>query len=182
MGVCSKEQPSRFAPRRTQTISSGIFDTNERSLKRATNGAYTVMAVAQFITNTVIFTSENFAGTILTENQNNRVIGLTLQFYQIRYPVIHIGPGNYYMIFINSEPNNPPSLGVKMNMQLRCGKSARANEKGYALMLVLFFRHQPFGVNVRWTGRPATRVSRAKQPVLHDVVPRKRPLKRRSPG
>ena len=27
MGVCSKEQPSRFAPRRTQTISSGIFST-----------------------------------------------------------------------------------------------------------------------------------------------------------
>ncbi len=73
-----------------------FFDTNDRSLKRATNGAYSAMAVAQFITNTVIFTSENFGGAILTENQNNRVIGLTLQFYQIRYPVIQIGPGNYY--------------------------------------------------------------------------------------
>ena len=34
--------------------------------------------------------------SVLTNNENNRVIGLTLQFYQIQYPVIRIGPGELY--------------------------------------------------------------------------------------
>ena len=49
-----------------------FFDSNDRSLKRATNGAYTVMAVAQFITNTVIFTSENFADHSHGEPEQSR--------------------------------------------------------------------------------------------------------------
>ena len=39
---------------------------------------------------------EDFAGNILTNNQNNRIIGLKLEFYQIQYPKMPVGPGQYY--------------------------------------------------------------------------------------
>ena len=52
--------------------------------------------VAEYITNSVVFTLEDFRGTNLTSSQNNRVIGLKMQFYQIQFPVTMIGPGNYY--------------------------------------------------------------------------------------
>jgi hypothetical protein len=53
--------------------------------------------VAHSITNsTSLFTCEDSYGDILGGDQNNRVIGVTLKFYQIEYPVVKIGPGNYY--------------------------------------------------------------------------------------
>jgi hypothetical protein len=72
------------------------LDTANRQLKRYASGASSTAIVARSITNGILFTSETWNGTILTNNVNNRVIGLTLQFYQIRYPVINIGPGQYY--------------------------------------------------------------------------------------
>ena len=38
--------------------------------------------LADSITNTTIFTAQDFSGNVLTNNQNNRVIHLTLDFYQ----------------------------------------------------------------------------------------------------
>ena len=52
--------------------------------------------MASYVTNSVVFTSEDYQGTILTNNQNNRVIGLTLQFYQIQYPVMKIGSNQMF--------------------------------------------------------------------------------------
>lgn len=72
------------------------FDATDNKLRRTTNGATYKEVIAEFITNSIVFTSENYDGTVLTDNQNNRVIGLTLQFYQIQYPITIIGPGQYY--------------------------------------------------------------------------------------
>lgn len=72
------------------------WDTIDRKLKRTTDGASSVQVVANSVSNEMVFTSEDYRGTILTNNENNRVIGLTLQFYQLQYPVVSIGPGNYY--------------------------------------------------------------------------------------
>jgi hypothetical protein len=52
--------------------------------------------VANAITNSMVFTSEDFSGTVISNNLNNRVIGLSLQFYQLQYPKVTIGPGSYY--------------------------------------------------------------------------------------
>lgn len=71
-------------------------DSSDSCLKRAETAAPTPKRVAEFLTNTVLFTSENFAGSILTDNENNRVIGVDLQFYQIRYPITTVGPGGYF--------------------------------------------------------------------------------------
>lgn len=73
-----------------------FLDATARRLMRVTTGNSASTVVANCITNTQVFTSEDFAGNILTNNQNNRVIGLMLQFYQIQYPIVLIGPGNYY--------------------------------------------------------------------------------------
>ncbi len=69
---------------------------NDTSLKRITSAGSTPKVVANSITNSIVFTSEDYSGTVLTNNLNNRVIGVTLQFYQIQYPIIRVGGGNYY--------------------------------------------------------------------------------------
>lgn len=69
---------------------------SDAKLKRFTEGTNSPTVVASSITNTLVFTCEDYAGTVLTNNFNNRVIGVTLQFYQIQYPIIKVGPGNYY--------------------------------------------------------------------------------------
>jgi prepilin-type N-terminal cleavage/methylation domain-containing protein len=38
--------------------------------------------LADSVTNTIIFSAQNFSGDVLTNNQNNRVIHLMLEFYQ----------------------------------------------------------------------------------------------------
>jgi hypothetical protein len=74
------------------------LDTDAK-LKRMTNGATTAKVVAEFVTNNnnnIIFTAENHFGTNLTDNQNNRVIGVNLQFFQLQYPVVSVGAGGLY--------------------------------------------------------------------------------------
>ena len=87
----------------TNTASYIVYyrDSSDSKLKRAATGATTPKTIAEYLTNTVVFTSENYAGTILTDNQNNRVIGVNMQFYQIQYPITTIGQGglfDYYQV------------------------------------------------------------------------------------
>jgi len=74
-----------------------FWDSSMKQLKRTDTGAPGVVSVlAQNVTNQSVFTAEDFMGNTVTNNVNNRVIGLTLQFSQIQYPVMSVGPGNYY--------------------------------------------------------------------------------------
>jgi len=73
-----------------------FWDSSDSKLKRTINGGAAMNVVAHFITNNMVFTSEDYLGNIITNNQNNRVIGLNMQFFQIQYPVYLIGPGNYF--------------------------------------------------------------------------------------
>ena len=82
----------------TNTNSFVVYylDSSDSKLKRASTTAVTPITVAEYLTNSVIFSSENYNGTVLTDNQNNRVIGVDFQFYQIRYPITTIGNGGYF--------------------------------------------------------------------------------------
>jgi hypothetical protein len=52
---------------------------------------------ALFVTNDAnVFQAEDFQGNILTDNSNNRIIHVTLQFSQLEYPVAGIGAGAMY--------------------------------------------------------------------------------------
>jgi hypothetical protein len=73
-----------------------FWDERDRRLKRTDNGETAVMIVANSITNAMVFTAEDHNGTVLSNNFNNRVIGVSLQFYQLQYPPIRIGPGSLY--------------------------------------------------------------------------------------
>jgi Tfp pilus assembly protein PilW len=75
-----------------------FWDQSDGKLKRTTNGMTSTYVVANCISNYAVsvFTAEDYNGTTLTNNFNNRVIAMTLQFYQIQYPQMQVGPGNYY--------------------------------------------------------------------------------------
>lgn len=73
-----------------------FWDSADRKLKRTTDGATAVQVIANSVSNQMVFKAEDFTGRVLTNNYNNRVITLTLQFYQIQYPITPIGPGNLY--------------------------------------------------------------------------------------
>lgn len=51
--------------------------------------------VADYITNQIVFDSENFEGSILSSNQNNNLIHMTLNFSQWEYPVAAIGTNDF---------------------------------------------------------------------------------------
>lgn len=73
-----------------------FWDVNDKRLKRTTNNATTATIVAESVSNSVVFAAEDFKGTLLSNDVNNRVIVATLQFYQIHHPKVAVGPGNYY--------------------------------------------------------------------------------------
>ena len=55
-------------------------------------------------------TAEDFTGTPLMNNAMECVIGLNLQFYQLQYPSVTIGPGkhyNYYQLQTRVTPRAP---------------------------------------------------------------------------
>jgi len=58
----------------------------------------TTTVIASSVTNIIkIFSSEDAYGNPLMNNQSaNRVIGVTLQFYQLEYPLVKVGPGSFY--------------------------------------------------------------------------------------
>ncbi|MBI2929688.1 MAG: prepilin-type N-terminal cleavage/methylation domain-containing protein [Verrucomicrobia bacterium] len=85
-----------YASTNTNAFVRYFRDGSDSTLKRITNSATDFDIIANYISNSVVFTAEDHRGTVLTNQQNNRVIGLTLQFYQVEYPVVSIGPGNYY--------------------------------------------------------------------------------------
>lgn len=73
-----------------------FWDSADKKLKRTTNGMTAAMVVANSVSNQMIFRSEDYSGTVLSNNNNNRVIAMTLEFFQIQYPETPVGPGNYY--------------------------------------------------------------------------------------
>jgi hypothetical protein len=76
-------------------------DASDKMLKWTTNGAAAATVMAHSVSNLVVFTAEDFAGNVLTNNDNNQVIGLNLQFSQLFNSSMPVGPGNfldYYQI------------------------------------------------------------------------------------
>jgi hypothetical protein len=61
------------------------YDSGDRTLKRLVNSNSVVRTMASSVTNSTVFRAEDFGGNVLTNNQNNRVISMVLQFYQREY-------------------------------------------------------------------------------------------------
>lgn len=72
------------------------LDPVKKTLNRVTSSNQQPEVIVHSITNQIVFRAENASGTVLTNSENNRVLSLTLQFYQIQYPIVQVGPGQYY--------------------------------------------------------------------------------------
>ena len=59
-----------------------FVDPIDNSFRRTTSTPGTTAIIAQTVTNTMVFRAQDYLGNVLTNSQNNRVIHLTLEFYQ----------------------------------------------------------------------------------------------------
>lgn len=76
-----------------QTVNTNRFvqyfmDSADDTLKRRTSGGQ-VDVIANYITNTIIFRAEDYLGNVLTNDQNNRVIRMNLEFYQWEFSDVY---------------------------------------------------------------------------------------------
>lgn len=72
------------------------LDGNDDRLKRVVSGSTNVQVIANYVTNDVAFRAEDFQGNTLTNNRNNRVIRMVLEFYQWEYPTVTTGTNGLY--------------------------------------------------------------------------------------
>jgi len=72
------------------------LDSGDNNLKRIASGSTEPSIVSRFVTNRLIFQAEDFRGNILTNDNNNRVVRMTLEFSQWEYPVATVGKGGLY--------------------------------------------------------------------------------------
>ena len=59
------------------------------------NSPGTLSDLCDYITNLMVFDAEDYQGNILTNNQNNRVIHITMQMSKWEYPIASIGSTNF---------------------------------------------------------------------------------------
>lgn len=75
-------------------------DTGDDLVKRQTSSGSEIV-LARAVTNDVVFTAEDWGGQVLSNSFNNRVIGVTLQFYQDHDPGTNRAGGflyDYYQV------------------------------------------------------------------------------------
>lgn len=69
---------------------------SDRKVKRVRSDHAAVMVVASGVSNQLVFSAEDFRGRVLTNNLKDFVVGLNLQFHQLQYPTVEIGPGQLF--------------------------------------------------------------------------------------
>jgi hypothetical protein len=83
----------------TMDSNGNIINTNSLILILYTNSTtstpLTTNIIASYITNEIVFDAENFEGTILTNNENNSLVHVTLDFSQYEYPIAMIGSNKF---------------------------------------------------------------------------------------
>ena len=76
-------------------------DLSDKTLKRVANNPASFETVANYVTNRFPFAAEDYAGNVLTSDQNNRVIRMTLEIYQWEFASVNRGGSNsfdYYRV------------------------------------------------------------------------------------
>lgn len=72
-----------------------FLNPSDQTFRRTTEQPGSARILADSITNTLIFAAQDFSGKVLTNNQNNRVIHLTLEFHQ---PARFMVGADYYRL------------------------------------------------------------------------------------
>ena len=70
----------------TNTANFIIYFVNpsDQTLRRTTSSPGSAVVLAESITNSLAFSAQNYSGNVVTNNQNNRVFHINLEFYQPR--------------------------------------------------------------------------------------------------
>ncbi len=56
--------------------------------------------IAEYVTNAIVFKATDHTGTtVLTELDNNSIVDVKFQFYQLRYPRVRIGTNQFFEFF-----------------------------------------------------------------------------------
>jgi hypothetical protein len=75
-------------------------DASTAQLLRKPGPSANAQVIADYVTNAAVFYAADYTGTnILTDNDNNQVIGVQLQFYELRYPKVSIGTNKFFEFF-----------------------------------------------------------------------------------
>ena len=117
------------------------LDTASQSLRRTASGTGQVQVLAPYLTNQIAFVAEDFAGHTLTNDQNNRVIKMVLDFYQWEFPVARAGAGLSTTLII-CKPGSPAGRSSSRPRRRESFMKTnparnRKSQDGYALLLVM---------------------------------------------
>lgn len=73
-----------------------FWDSSDQRVKRVRSDNAAATVVASGVSNQMVFSAENFRGEAVTNNTKDFVVGLNLQFFQLQYPTVAIGPGQLF--------------------------------------------------------------------------------------
>lgn len=80
----------------TNTYIRYFWDKNANAVQRITDSSPRMWTIAKAVSNEWIFAAEDYRGNTLTNNANNRVISVRLDFYETQYPKKTVGSGGFY--------------------------------------------------------------------------------------
>lgn len=86
------------------------FKTNTCELRRWHSGDAQETVLVQSLTNTMLFSAQDYTGATQTDLTHKGVISVLMQFCQYQYPITKIGPGyfyNFYQIGLKVTPHVP---------------------------------------------------------------------------
>jgi hypothetical protein len=88
-----------------------FFHPTNYALCRYTNGVSGYFQVVSGITNTAQFRSEDYQGAVQSSSNAQSVVSVFMEFYQLQYPMTHIGTGSnylydYYRLEFKAAPRN----------------------------------------------------------------------------
>jgi prepilin-type N-terminal cleavage/methylation domain-containing protein len=72
-----------------------FVNPSDQTFRRTTSTPDSAIVLAESVTNKVVFRAQDYLGNVLTNNQNNRVIHLNLEFYQ---PQRYMQVADYYKL------------------------------------------------------------------------------------
>lgn len=75
-------------------------DSDTSFVYRKPGPTATPQLIAEYVTNAIVFRAVDATGTnVMTEDDNNAVIDVKLQFFQLRYPRVRIGTNQFFEFF-----------------------------------------------------------------------------------
>jgi prepilin-type N-terminal cleavage/methylation domain-containing protein len=90
-GSALEIQPTANTATQIYYFADPMDETFRRTVSISNSASTTILADS--VTNTLVFEAQDFTGQVLTNNQNNQVIHLTLEFYQPQH--FMVGPDYY---------------------------------------------------------------------------------------